>query len=76
MSNKKAPAINPNQSVIDRIVMLVQLGFTEAETFTDIHRHCSLSLVTKRSKQELADIIAQTNRMDVFATGLIPQDGI
>jgi hypothetical protein len=72
MSNKKAPALNPNQPVNDRIVMLLNLGFTEAETFTDIQRHCKLSIVTKQSKQELADTIAQIKRLNVFATGVIP----
>jgi hypothetical protein len=72
MSNKKAPALNPNQPVSDRIVMLLNLGFTEAETFTDIQRHCKLSIVTKQSKQELADTIAQIKRLNVFATGVIP----
>jgi hypothetical protein len=61
----------------DRIVKLLQLGFSRDEVFHDISEKCSMSIAKSRSpkkhKQELADLIAQIDSMSVFATGTIPE---
>ena len=61
----------------DRIVKLLQLGFSRDEVFHDICEKCSVSIhknrAFKKHKQELADLIAQIDSMSVFATGTIPE---
>jgi len=61
----------------DRIVKLLQLGFSRDEVFYDICEKCSMSTTHSRSpkkrKQELANLIAQIDSMSVFATGTIPE---
>lgn len=61
----------------DRIVKLLQLGFSRDEVFFDLCEKCSMSLAKSRSpkkhKQELADMIAQIDSISVFATGTIPE---
>lgn len=61
----------------DRIVKLLQLGFSRDEVFHDICEKCSMSTTHSRSpkkrKQELANLIAQIDSMSVFATGTIPE---
>jgi len=61
----------------DRIVKLLQLGFSRDEVFHDITEKCSMSTTHSRSpkkrKQELANLIAQIDSMSVFATGTIPE---
>jgi len=57
----------------DRIVKLLQMGFSTDDVFVDIYESCRMSINTKRDKQALADIIAQIDRIDVFAKGTIPE---
>lgn len=61
----------------DRIVKLLQLGFSRDEVFHDLCEKCSMAIAKSRSpkkhKQELADVIAQIDTMNVFATGTIPE---
>ncbi|NDH17500.1 MAG: hypothetical protein EBY48_10585 [Opitutae bacterium] len=57
----------------DRIVKLLQLGFSRDEVFHDICEKCSLSIRTKKHKKELANLIAQIDDMNVFSTGTIPE---
>lgn len=61
----------------DRIVKLLQLGFSRDEVFHDICEKCSMSITHSRSpkkrKQELANLIAQIDDMNVFSTGTIPE---
>ena len=64
---------NLQQSVGDRIVMLLQAGHQQEEVFKDIYAQCALSIETKAQKQSLADYIAVMDRMDVFAVGSIPE---
>jgi hypothetical protein len=58
----------------DRIVKLLNLGFSEAEVFEDIHHHCNSQMKSTRVMMDLADFIAQIHRMDVDALGQIPPE--
>jgi hypothetical protein len=64
--------VNLNQAVTDRIVMLVNDGFSEDAIFEDIYSQCWSRLQNKPERQALADRIAQISAIDVFATGEIP----
>jgi len=64
---------NLEQSVQDRILMLLQAGHQPDDVFKDIYSQCWLSIKTKADKQELADFIAQLDRRSVFATGSVPE---
>jgi hypothetical protein len=57
----------------DRIVKLLQLGFSRDEVFHDIYEKCAMSIKTKKHKQELANIIAQIDDISVFSKGTIPE---
>lgn len=57
------------ETPVDRIVNLLNLGFSEKEVYKDILEHCSLSLNTEPKKQAIKDQIAQINSMNVFARG-------
>lgn len=61
----------------DRIVKLLQLGFSRDEVFHDICEKCSMAITHSRSpkkrKQELANLIAQIDDINVFSTGTIPE---
>ena len=61
----------------DRIVKLLNLGFSRDEVFHDITEKCSMSFhkskSPKKHKQELADLIAQIDCINVFAIGTIPE---
>jgi len=63
------PDINMNQQPIDRIVQLLNLGFSEKDVYLDMLKHCSLSLDTELKKESMRYLITQTNKMNVFATG-------
>jgi hypothetical protein len=63
------PDINMNQQPIDRVVQLLNLGFSEKEVYKDMLEHCSISLDTESKKRSMRYLIAQTNKMNVFATG-------
>lgn len=63
------PNINLNQQPIDRVVKLLNLGFSQKEVYEDILKYCSLSLDTEPKKQAIKDQIAQINSMNVFAKG-------
>ena len=70
---KLLAAENLEQSIQDRIVMLLQAGHQQEEVFKDIYAQCWLSLNTNAKKQDLADFIAKIDRISVFATGWIPE---
>lgn len=57
----------------DRIVKLLQLGFSRDEVFHDIYEKCLMSIRTKKDKQTLANIIAQIDDLSVFSKGTIPE---
>jgi hypothetical protein len=57
----------------DRIVKLLQLGFSRDDVFHDIYKKCAMSIRTKKDKQELANIIAQIDDISVFSKGTIPK---
>lgn len=65
----KKPNINIKQQPIDRVVQLLNLGFSEKEVYKDMLENCSLSLDTELKKQAIRDQIAQINKMNVFAKG-------
>lgn len=64
---------NLEQSVQDRILMLLQSGYCQEDVFKDIFVQCQQTLKTKAQKQELANYIAVMDRCNVFATGTIPE---
>lgn len=70
---KLLAAENLQQSIQDRILMLLQAGHQQEEVFKDIFVQCRQSLTSRASKQELANHIAIIDRMDVFAIGSIPK---
>ena len=61
----------------DRLVKLLNLGFSRAEVVYDITEKCSMSFhkskSPKKHNQALADLIAQIDCINVFATGTIPE---
>ena len=65
--------LNLNEPVSDRIVRLLQLGESRDFVFKDIVEHCQSSIDSKKELQRLADVIAQIDLMNVFATGTIPK---
>jgi hypothetical protein len=65
--------LNLNEPVNDRIVRLLQLGESRDFVFADIASHCESSLDSKKQLQDLADVIAQIDLMNVFATGTVPK---
>jgi hypothetical protein len=64
---------NVEQSVQDRILMLLQAGHQPDDVFKDIYTQCWLSIKTKAHKQDLADFIAKMDRRSVFAIGWVPE---
>lgn len=70
---KLLAAENLEQSIEDRILMLLQGGHRQEEVFKDIFVQCRSSLKSRASKQELANHIAVIDRMDVTAIGSIPK---
>ena len=70
---KLLAAENLQQSVQDRILMLLQAGHQQEEVFKDIYVQCRQSLTSRASKQELANHIAIMDRMNVMAIGSIPK---
>ena len=64
---------NLQQSIQDRILMLLQAGHQQEEVFKDIYVQCRQSLTSRASKQELANHIAIMDRMNVMAIGSIPK---
>jgi hypothetical protein len=67
------PEVNLKQSPVDRMTMLLNMGFSRDEVFWDIMEHCGTSFESNKKKQELADSIAQIDCHNVFATGTIPE---
>jgi hypothetical protein len=63
------PALNLNKAPADRIVDLLNLGFSEKDVYEDMLEHCSFALSTEPKKQAMKDQIAQINNMSVFAKG-------
>lgn len=70
---KLLAAENLQQSIQDRILMLLQAGHQQEEVFKDIYVQCRQSLTSRASKQELANHIAIMDRMNVMAIGSIPK---
>ena len=70
---KLLAAENLQQSVQDRILMLLQAGHQQEEVFKDIYVQGRQSLTSRASKQELANHIAIMDRMNVMAIGSIPK---
>ena len=70
---KLLAAENLQQSIQDRILMLLQAGHQQEEVFKDIFVQCRQSLTSRASKQELANHIAIMDRMNVMAIGSIPK---
>jgi len=69
---KKYP-LNLKESVNDRIVRLLNNGEARDFVFRDIAEHCQGSIDSKKKLQNLADVIAQIDLMNVFATGTVPK---
>lgn len=67
--NMKKPALNLDMTPTDRIVELLNLGFSEKDVYEDMLEHCSFALSTEPKKQAMKDQIAQINNMSVFAKG-------
>ena len=65
--------LNLNEPVNDRIVRLLNLGESRDFVFKDIAEHCQGSIDSKKQLQNLADVIAQIDLMNVFATGTVPK---
>ena len=69
----KKPKMNHDTKIVDRVVQLLNLGFTSEEVFNDITDYWP-HFWSKKSKQELIDVIEQTNQLNVFAVGTIPEN--
>ena len=67
------PEVNLKQSPVDRMTMLLNMGFTRDEVFWDIMEHCEMQLQSKAAQQRLADLIAQTDSINAFVKGTIPE---
>ena len=67
------PEVNLKQSPVDRMTMLLNMGFTRDEVFWDIMEHCEMQLQSKAAQQRLADLIAQTDSINTFVKGTIPE---
>ena len=67
------PELDLKQSPVDRMTMLLNMGFSRDEVFWDMMEHCGTSFESGKKKQALADWIAQLDRHNVFATGTIPE---
>lgn len=67
----KKPKITHETKIVDRVVQLLNLGFTSDEVFKDITDYWP-HFWSKKSQQELIDFIEQTNQCNVFAVGTIP----
>ena len=60
------------EGVNNRIVRLLNAGESRDFVFADIARHCEQTIKGKNDRQNLADVIAQIDLMNVFATGTVP----
>jgi len=67
------PEVNLKQSPVDRMTMLLNMGFSRDEVFWDIMEHCEMQLQSKAAQQRLADLIAQTDSINAFVKGTIPE---
>lgn len=67
----KKPKLLQGTKPIDRIVQLLNIGFTSADVYRDIVKNYT-HFRTITDKQELIDFIEQTNQCNVFAVGVIP----
>jgi len=67
------PEVNLKQSPVDRMTMLLNMGFSRDEVFWDIMEHCEMQLQSKAAQQRLADLIAQTDSINTFVKGTIPE---
>lgn len=65
------PKMTPGTRIVDRVVQLLNLGFSSTEVFEDITDYWP-HFWSKKSQQELIDFIEQTNQCNVFAVGTIP----
>jgi hypothetical protein len=69
----KKPELDLKQSPVDRMTMLLNMGFSRDEVFWDIMEHCEMQLQSKAAQQRLADLIAQTDSINTFVKGTIPE---
>ena len=53
--------------------MLLNMGFSRDDVFWDIMEHCEMQLQSKAAQQRLADLIAQTDSINTFVKGTIPE---
>ena len=67
------PELDLKQSPVDRMTMLLNMGFSRDEVFWDIMEHCEMQLQSKAAQQRLADLIAQTDSINAFVNGTIPE---
>jgi len=67
------PELDLKQSPVDRMTMLLNMGFSRDEVFWDIMEHCEMQLQSKAAQQRLADLIAQTDSINTFVKGTIPE---
>ena len=67
------PELDLKQSPVDRMTMLLNMGFSRDEVFWDIMEHCEMQLQSKAAQQRLADLIAQTDSINAFVKGTIPE---
>ena len=67
------PEVNLNQSPVDRMTMLLNMGFSRDDVFWDIMEHCEMQLQSKAAQQRLADLIAQPDSINALVKGTIPE---
>ena len=67
------PELDMKQSPVDRMTMLLNMGFSRDEVFWDIMEHCEMQLQSKAAQQRLADLIAQTDSINALVKGTIPE---
>ena len=67
------PELDMKQSPVDRMTMLLNMGFSRDDVFWDIMEHCEMQLQSKAAQQRLADLIAQTDSINTFVKGTIPE---
>lgn len=70
----KEYTVYPQEPWNDRVIRLLNAGESRDFVFADIVHHSQGSLDSTKKLQNLADVIAQLDSMNVFATGTVPED--
>ena len=70
----KEYTVYPQESWNDRVIRLLNAGESRDFVFADIVHHAPGSIDSKKKLQNLADVIAQLDSMNVFATGTVPKN--